>query len=72
MINLKFSKKDKGFSEVEEKLKGYSLAFKAIENQEISDLTLEDSDIEIVGKDAILQHLEKLSGELGQWYYCNC
>lgn len=72
MMILKFSKKDKDFSEIKEQLKTHSLAFKTVKNTKIDHLILEDSDTEIIGKDAILQHLEKLRGELRQWYYCNC
>lgn len=69
---LEFQKKDKDSKEIEERLKELSLAYKTIDNQDSTEIILIDSSEKVIGKEAILEHLEKLSGELNQWYYCNC
>lgn len=69
---LKTSIKNSDLIEIEERLKELSLSFQVVENQLIKDVVLEDSGREIIGKKAILKHLEELSGELNKWYYCDC
>ena len=60
------------FIEIESQLKTLSLAFNAVENQTLSNIILEDGEQQIIGKKAIIKHLDELSEELEQWYYCNC
>ena len=58
--------------EIEEKLKELSLAFKKEQISAKKSPVLVDGRKEIVGKNAILEHLRLLEGELNAWYYCDC
>ena len=59
-------------TEIEDKLKELSLAFKKEQVSAKKSPTLVDGKKEIVGKKAILEHLRLLEGELNAWYYCDC
>lgn len=58
--------------EVEDKLIELSLAFSKEKINGHQPLVLVDGKEKIVGKNAILEHLRLLEGELNSWYYCDC
>ena len=72
MIVLKFSKKDNRVNELEERLRQMSLAFKAEQVPGLQAVVLAEGQQKMEGHEAIHTHLDKLAGELHQWYYCNC
>ncbi len=59
-------------TEIEDKLKELSLAFKKEQVSGQKSPILVDGKKKIVGKKAILEHLRLLEGELNAWYYCDC
>jgi len=59
-------------TEIEDKLKELSLAFKKAQTSKKNAITLVDGKKKIVGKKAIFEHLRLLEGELNSWYYCDC
>ena len=72
MIILRVPADETKAAEVEERLQSLSLAFRKEESQKVEVLTLEDGESVVEGHRAIQTYLDKLQGELHQWYYCNC
>ena len=72
MLKIKHANQMEELKEIEEKLKALSLAYKVEEQMDLKVLQLQDSGILLEGKAAILHHLEKIEGELKQWWYCDC
>ena len=73
MYLLKYSEKDKAFTEVEERLYNLSLGFKSEYSPGLKTVTLfDDREMIAEGLHAIKAHLDQVSGELRQWYYCDC
>lgn len=72
MITLKYATHSQEVLELEESLKNLSLAFKTEENKALCQPILEDGELILEGERAIKAHLDKLSGELKQWWYCDC
>ena len=70
MYILGASSKTKEMTEIEDQLKTHSLAYKVEIDNRFDTLTLSDNDLSIQGFAAIVKHLDELSGELNQWYYC--
>ena len=58
--------------ELEERLKELSLAYHSESQPELKELQLLDGKKQLQGFAAIQAHLDELSKELHQWYYCNC
>ena len=72
MITLKFATLSPEVIDLEESLKDLSLAFKMEEDKALYQPILEDGELTLKGEKAIKAHLDKLSGELKQWWYCDC
>lgn len=72
MITLKFASYSSTVEQLEESLKSLSLAFRLEVDDSIEEPILKDGDLSVTGEKAIQAHLEKLSGELKQWWYCDC
>lgn len=72
MITIHYPQQDESLARIEEKLKSLSLAYKKQEDAEVKAPTLKDGTETVNGEAAIQTYLEKLEGELGQWYYCAC
>lgn len=72
MFVLKFAEKNKEVQEVEDTLKQMSLAYSIEENEDLKEVILMEDETRFSGLEAINNHLDKLSGELNSWYYCNC
>lgn len=72
MITITYAKSDAELERILEKLKNLSLAHKLINSTEVAEIQLEDGIEKVQGEAAIQAYLEKLEGELGQWYYCSC
>ena len=72
MITLKYGTKNAAVERVENYLEQLSLAYQIDEKRSNRKLVLKDGNLEVKGENAILEHLEELKGELGQWYYCSC
>jgi len=69
---LKYKKNSPETSEIESKLKALSLAFKKEQYKSLKKPQLLDGKQEIIGKNAILEHLGEVEKELYSWYYCDC
>lgn len=72
MIILQYAEPNQQVLELEERLKELSLAFRSEVQPTLGQLRLIDGQQKISGFDAIQVHLDELSKELHQWYYCNC
>ena len=73
MYILKYDEKDAAFKEVEERMLSLSLGFQTTQQKGLDSVSLFDNEELIAnGKTAILAHLDEVSGELHQWYYCSC
>lgn len=72
MYILRSHSKTKEMIEIEDRLKNHSLAYKVELDDNLEILSLKDNDLSILGFTAIVKHLDELSGELNQWYYCDC
>ena len=72
MITLQYAERNAQVVEIEERLKGLSLAFESKSVPEAVDLQLMDGTKHVQGLAEIQAHLDELSQELHQWYYCNC
>lgn len=72
MITLQYAERNAQVVEIEERLKGLSLAFESKSVSEAVDLQLMDGTKHVQGLAEIQAHLDELSQELHQWYYCNC
>lgn len=72
MITLQYAERNAQVTEIEERLKSLSLAFKSQSVPETVDLQLLDGTKQVQGLVEIQAHLDELSQELHQWYYCNC
>jgi hypothetical protein len=72
MITIHYSTKDQSLVRIEEKLKELSLAYQTKVDENVQQLTLKDGTETNEGEAAIQLYLEKLQGELDQWYYCAC
>ena len=73
MYILKYNENNDPFREVEERMRSLSLGFKIEQQKEMDTVSLyDDEELIASGKTAILAHLDEVSGELHQWYYCSC
>ncbi|MBX2876894.1 MAG: hypothetical protein KTR30_32550 [Saprospiraceae bacterium] len=72
MITLQYAERNGPVQEIEEKLKELSLAFRTESVAQLVNLQLIDGTKQVKGLAAIQAHLDELSKELHQWYYCNC
>ena len=73
MYILKYAQKDQAFREASEKLQSLSLGHKTTYQVRLKEVSLfDDRELVASGLPAILEHLDQVSGELGQWYYCSC
>lgn len=72
MMTLQYIEHNQQVVEVEERLKELSLAFQTQVQPQLAQLQLVDGEQQIEGFVAIQTHLDELSKELHQWYYCNC
>lgn len=72
MYILKFSKKNKEATQLEERLGQMSLAFKTELNSDLNEIVLAEGQKEVIGFKNINAHLDELNKELHNWYYCNC
>lgn len=72
MITLQYAERNAQVGEVEERLKSLSLAFESKTVPQVVKLQLIDGTKQVEGSAAIQAHLDELSQELHQWYYCNC
>ena len=72
MITLQYAERNAQGEEVEDRLKSLSLAFESRTAAQSVNLQLIDGSKQIQGLTAIQAHLDELSQELHQWYYCNC
>lgn len=72
MITLQYAERNAQVEEVEDRLKSLSLAFESKTAAQSVKLQLIDGSKQIQGLAAIQAHLDELSQELHQWYYCNC
>ena len=72
MITLQYAERNAQVEEVEDRLKSLSLAFESKTATQAVNLRLIDGSKQIQGLTAIQAHLDELSQELHQWYYCNC
>lgn len=72
MITLQYAEHTQQVAEVEERLTELSLAFQSKTQTQLPQLQLIDGKKQIDGFPAIQAHLDELSKELHQWYYCNC
>ncbi len=72
MITLQYAERNAQVAEIEDRLRGLSLAFQSKSVSEAADLQLLDGTKQIQGLAEIQAHLDELSQELHQWYYCNC
>ncbi|NRB49054.1 MAG: hypothetical protein HRU41_15370 [Saprospiraceae bacterium] len=72
MITLQYAERNAQVEEVEDRLKSLSLAFESRTAAQSVNLQLIDGSKQIQGLTAIQAHLDELSQELHQWYYCNC
>ena len=72
MITLQYAERNAQVGEVEERLKSLSLAFESKTVPQVVKLQLIDGTEQVEGSAAIQAHLDELSQELHQWYYCNC
>jgi len=71
MLELSYSNQEEQAVAIKDKLTSLSLAFREAKS-DVEIITLVDGNNTITGVKAILGHLEKLEGELHQWYYCDC
>ena len=71
MYILQYSNEQQ-IQEVKARLEQLSLAFSIEQKDDIPGVQLLEGKKIVVGQQSILQHLDELSGELHQWYYCNC
>ncbi len=69
---LQYSTQSPQLLEVEEKLKDLSLAYKKEELAVATQPILLEGGNRIEGKEAILEYLKEIEGELHQWYYGSC
>ncbi|MEM6316729.1 MAG: hypothetical protein AAF960_03615 [Bacteroidota bacterium] len=69
-MTLYFSKETPDVAEIESKLKELTLAFDKQQKTSATEPTLIDGGQKIIGKEAILAHLQIVEGELFSWYYC--
>lgn len=72
MITLQYAERNAQVTELEERLKELSLAFQSEAKPQLQALQLVDGKKQLQGFPAIQTHLDELSKELHQWYYCNC
>ena len=73
MYILKYAHKDQETAEAEERLRSLSLGFRSEQQPELKEVTLfDDAKVIAQGLSAIQSHLDEVSGELPQWYFCNC
>ncbi len=72
MITLQYAERNAQVAEIEDRLQGLSLAFESKSVSEAGDLQLVDGTKQVQGLAKIQAHLDELSQELHQWYYCNC
>ncbi|HKK76717.1 MAG TPA: hypothetical protein VJ953_16690 [Saprospiraceae bacterium] len=72
MITITYPKADADLERVLEKIKDLSLAHKTVASPATAEIQLEDGITKVQGEAAIQAYLEKLEGELDQWYYCSC
>ena len=72
MLTLKFATHSQEVMDLEESLKDLSLAFNLEVDKALDQPILEDGELILEGEQAIKAHLDKLSGELKQWWYCDC
>ena len=73
MYILKYAEQDEQFKEVEERFRSLSLGFKKEYFASCKEVSLFDNEEMVAqGREAIQKHLDELSEELHQWYYCSC
>lgn len=72
MITLQYAEHNAQVAELEERLTELSLAFQSKPQPQLLHVQLMDGTKKVEGYSAIQAHLDELSKELHQWYYCNC
>lgn len=72
MITLLFREETPKVVEIKQRLDELSLAYRAKLVAEGPDLQLQDGTKTLDQESEIIQYIDSLSGELHQWYYCNC
>ena len=73
MYIVKYAQEDEQFKEVIDRFRSLSLGFKTEQLKACKEVSLYDNeDLIAKGVSAIQSHLDELSGELHQWYYCSC
>jgi len=69
-MTLQYAKNTPAVEEVTTKLKELSLAFKKEECSDSDGITLVDGGQQVIGKKAILEHLDQVKEELIYWHSC--
>jgi len=72
MIQIKYPEYNKEVEELEERLKGLSLAYKMEKSEQLTQPSFEDGLTKVEGMDSIKEQLDKLQGELFEWWYGSC
>lgn len=72
MIQIKYPEYNKEVEELEERLKGLSLAYKMEKSERLTQPSFEDGLTKVEGMDSIKEQLDKLQGELFEWWYGSC
>lgn len=72
MFILYYQNENAEVKEVVNLFETHSLAYKKELNDDYAQITLKDGEVSILGSAAIITHLETLSQELNQWYFCDC
>lgn len=72
MLILKYPPKALQRTELEDRLRQLSLAFRSEEDPKLEEPVLIEGRISYTGTANIMAHLDELARELYFWQYCNC
>jgi len=72
MIILHIHKKNAKTDAIENRIKEMVLAYKVKNGSRLKKMMLTEGDEKIIGSKAIHEYLDKIQGELKQWWYCDC
>jgi len=72
MLTLHFKKKNKNVEALLERFKEMALGYEIKIEKDLKKIQLTEGDELVVGNKAIHKYLDKLQGELKQWWYCDC
>ena len=72
MLTLSYPQPSTKLQDIEEQLQSVALAYKAVQQADLTQPKLEDGLQTVEGEAAIQKYVEQLLGEMGQWWYCSC